>query len=181
MSSSPGWAVETVSVWLETSSSSCCCRHHFRCHLVRRVATDSWSVCSKRSKFNTTLLTGKILSSLLAPLEGDGWFWRASTCRCASLICSHFISQNLELYNWALARCNSRFVNPHLQQGQAWTMALLKLITHGLHRRSSVGGRFLAGRRVPKFECHVDLISLERDGTLAIHILPTWRWGKIGK
>jgi hypothetical protein len=29
---------------------------------------------------------------------------------------------------------------------------LLTLITHGLHHRSSVGGRFLAGRRAPKFE-----------------------------
>jgi hypothetical protein len=74
-----------------------------------------------------------------------------------------FISQNLELHNRALARCISRFVNPHLQQGQAWTMALLTLLTHGLHCRLSVGGRFFAGRRAPKFECHVNKISLERD------------------
>jgi hypothetical protein len=71
-----------VLVRLEISSSSCCCWHRFRCPLIRWVATDWWSVCSKRPKFNTTLLTGKILSSLLAPLEGDGWFWWTSTCHC---------------------------------------------------------------------------------------------------
>jgi hypothetical protein len=32
-----------------------------------------------------------------------------------------------------------------------------------------------AGRGAPKFECHVDKISLERDGTVAINFLHTCR------